>query len=189
MKEMTMRECVLMGCLLATGILTVDVAMAEPTSDRWYHSYSQAFYNAKRLDKPLVVHFYADWCGPCRQMESAVLNTSEVTAKLGRTIIGVKINVDRNPELVEGFHIDTFPSDVFVAPSGKILSRNGGYSDRESYLRQIAQAVISAADQPAIKRGNAPRDTNVSPALQGYSPVTITGDKKWLKGDREFAWE
>ena len=183
-----MRECVLLGCLVATGILTADVARAEPTSGKWYHSYSQAFHNAKRLDKPLVVHFYADWCGPCQQMESSVLNTAEVTAKLGQTIIGVKINVDRYPELVEGFRIDSFPSDVFVATSGKILSRSGGYSSRKS-LRQIDQAAKSAAALPAIKRGNAPRDTNAPPALEGYSPVAITQQKKWLKGDRKFAWE
>lgn len=191
-----MRQCVRAGWFLCVGLLMADVSMADQAAGKWHHSYARAYHEAKRLEKPLLVHFYADWCGPCQQMEASVLNTKKVTAQLGRSIIGVKINVDRYPQLVEDFRIDGFPSDVFVSSTGKIQFRSG-YTSQKGFLAQIARSAKTkgaaktkeGTAQTSVIKGKAPHGSNGRPALEGYSPVSISGERKWRKGNRRFDWE
>ena len=81
-----MRKCCLALCLLLSGILAESANAAEKVTKGWHKNYSKAYFEAKRLGLPLVVHFYTDWCGPCQQMEASVLNTAEGTAKTGKRL-------------------------------------------------------------------------------------------------------
>lgn len=200
-----MRGCVLAVYIVAAGILNANAVAAdkttkteqtkqeqanvEQTTKGWHHSYVKAYREAQRSGKPLVVHFHTEWCGACVQMESTVLDSHAVGRTLGRTIVGVKIDADRFPDLVKGFRISGYPADVFVAPTGKVLFYGGVAYSPQTYLTQIARAAKAVAARKTVQRGHAPRDPGARPALKGYSPVSITDEKKWQKGKREFAWE
>lgn len=106
---------------------------------RWITDYSLARREAERLGLPLVVHFHASWCGPCQQMEAETLSKPEVLSQLGTKFIGVKIDNDENYELVQGFRVDSLPSDIIVAPDGRIMARTSGYRPQRSYLATLHQ--------------------------------------------------
>jgi thiol-disulfide isomerase/thioredoxin/YHS domain-containing protein len=184
-----MRKCCLMLCLLLTGILVEGTNAAEKVTKGWHKNYSDAYFEAKRLGLPLVVHFYTDWCGPCQQMEASVLNTTEVTAKLGRTAVGVKINGDHHEQLINKFRIDAYPSDVYVGPNGMILFRRSGVATARGYAAQLTKANKQVAVRSPTTADAKPTTLTAEPTLNGYSPVAITKHRKWQRGSSKFAWK
>lgn len=68
---------------------------------------AQEFNAIKAQDKPVLLDFYADWCGPCQ----ALLPTVEKPAEKYRDEFLIrKVNVDRNPELSRQFNIRSIPA-------------------------------------------------------------------------------
>lgn len=70
-----------------------------------------------KSDKPVLVDFYADWCGPCRSMMPAV--EALATKYEGRAKVG-KVNVDEQEELAAQFGIRSIPFFAFVK-DGKVV--------------------------------------------------------------------
>ena len=72
--------------------------------------------------KPMVIDFYADWCGPCKQ-QAPILN--EIEMKYKGTVIFKRVNVDEEPELAQEFRVEAIPMLMFVAPNGDYQSIMG----------------------------------------------------------------
>lgn len=66
-------------------------------------------------DKPAVIDFYADWCGPCK-MVAPILD--ELAAEYGDSIYIYKINTEHEQELAAAFGIRSIPSLLFVPMDG-----------------------------------------------------------------------
>ncbi len=67
-------------------------------------------------DKPCIVDFYADWCGPCKQIAPIL---KELAGVYKDDIIIYKVNVDKEPELKNAFGIEGIPALLFVPREGK----------------------------------------------------------------------
>ena len=77
-------------------------------------------------DKPCIVDFYADWCGPCRYMTPIISELSvEYAGKVG---IG-KCNVDDNRELTSQFGVSSIPA-IFIIKNGKVVDKQIGSCDK-----------------------------------------------------------
>lgn len=73
-------------------------------------------------DKPVLLDFYADWCGPCRMVAPIV---AEIAEKRADIKVG-KINVDEQTELASRFNVVSIPMLV-VVKDGKIVNQMVGY--------------------------------------------------------------
>ena len=80
----------------------------------------------KNADKPVLIDFYADWCGPCQMLSPIV---SEIAESRDDIIVG-KVNVDENPLLSAKFGVMSIPMLV-VLKNGEITAQNIGYCDKE----------------------------------------------------------
>jgi thiol-disulfide isomerase/thioredoxin len=129
---------VLLGISLITGSWLVS-SRADSTSGptQWMTDYSQARNESRRLGLPLVIHFSATWCGPCRQMDRETLHSPALMKLLGTKVLALKIDSDANPGLVDLFRVDALPSDIIVGPDGRIVARNGGYQTQRQYLATL----------------------------------------------------
>jgi len=94
---------------------------------------------------PVLVDFYADWCGPCRMLAPTLEGLSAEFA--GRAKI-VKVDVDAEPELASQFQVESIPTLVFIA-GGKLVGKTSGLVPADG-LRQVLNQLASAS--PNITR-------------------------------------
>lgn len=119
-----------------------------PAGDRagWSTDFESAQASARQQKRTLVLHFHARWCGPCRRMESGVLNSREVMAALQSGVVAVKIDADRRPDLIRRYGISSLPADVFVSWAGEEQGRQSGYSGKRSYVAALDRYRSPASD-------------------------------------------
>jgi thioredoxin 1 len=97
------------------------------------HIDSAAFdHEILHSDRPTLVDFYADWCGPCRAMESVV---NELAGDLEGRAYVVKVNVDEAPELAARFGVESIPTFIVV---------RGGHAAQRLVGVQAKQALAAA---------------------------------------------
>ncbi len=84
-------------------------------------------------DKPVLLDFYADWCGPCKML-SPVL--SEIADEYADVIRVAKVNVDDEPELAMKFKVSSIPMLVFFK-DGRIVSTSVGYRPKDEILNEL----------------------------------------------------
>lgn len=167
----------------------------------WHTSFSEAQAEAKALGKPLLLHFYADWCGPCQTMERTVLNQPGVVRCLGVDVVGVKINADHHADLKSRFGVSGFPTDVLVSPEGSVSLRSVGISSESSFIARLKRegAKYPSRAETEVAKSEAQGETTPKPAiarkadevlgLDGYSPVALATGKIWKKGLPEYTAE
>lgn len=78
-------------------------------------------------DKPVLIDFYADWCGPCQMLAPII---SEIAETRDDIIVG-KVNVDENPLLSAKFGVMSIPMLV-VIKGGEVIAQKVGYCDKEA---------------------------------------------------------
>lgn len=83
--------------------------------------------------KPVLVDFYADWCGPCRMMPPIL---KEVKKALGDDVEIIKIDVDRNGQLAGSLKVQSIPT-LMIFKNGKAVWRQSGVAPAPTLIEAV----------------------------------------------------
>jgi protein disulfide-isomerase len=166
--------------LSAAGLFAV--ALRADDAVHWESNIETAKRIAAQTNRLVLVHFWAPWCGPCMRLESTVFNQPAVARDIEARFVPVKMNADDWPATARNFAIDRLPTDVIVAPNGRVLNKLGCPADANQYVAQLSQAAataqgIAAVPPPSQRPFNAspaptvPLSPNASPYAMPGSPV------------------
>lgn len=123
---------------------------AEMRTEAWRDDFEVAESEAKQRGLPMLLHFHADWCVCCQEMEHTVLRDPVLLKQLRSGFVAVKINSDYRPDLRKRFHIEKLPTDVFLDPRGYVVQRTSGVHDRDSYLAMVARIAAAVTRSQAM---------------------------------------
>ena len=96
------------------------------------HIDKSAFDKLAAQDKPVVLDFWATWCGPCMRLGPEL----EALAAERDDIIVAKVDVDQHPEFAAAFGIDTIPA-VFLFKNGVEVKRVIGFMDKNTLCAKL----------------------------------------------------
>lgn len=94
------------------------------------HLSTQALPTVMAIEQPVLLDFYADWCGPCRIQGPRL---DEVARRMDGRAIVAKVNVDQEPELARTFGIQSIPTLV-VLKAGRVVQKMVGLRDADTLV-------------------------------------------------------
>ena len=86
-----------------------------------------------KSSKPVLVDYWAEWCGPCRQVAPVL---EEIAKEYASKIDIVKLNVDENPEVVRTYGIMNIPT-LTVFKDGQVVKEIVGAKPKSALLREL----------------------------------------------------
>ena len=95
----------------------------------------ETFNDLINSEKPVLVDFYADWCGPCKAMEPVI---KEVANTIKEKVRVVKVNVDKQTQTAQIYHITGVPTFIMFK-KGEIMWRHSGMIDKTNLLSVLAK--------------------------------------------------
>ncbi len=116
------------------GTATTSTANVKPVNQAQFES------EIAQTQHPVVVDFYATWCGPCKRLSPML---DELAGPLTNEITFLKVDVDQSPELAQRFKVEGVPTLIFLR-DGKELERQVGLTSKDTLKARLNSLGASA---------------------------------------------
>ena len=97
----------------------------------------ESFHELIQLEKPVLVDFYADWCGPCKAMEPVIKEVAKSVEGKARV---VKVDIDRQTQIAQAYNVQAVPTFI-IFKKGNIVWRHPGMADKKTILSVLMQSA------------------------------------------------
>lgn len=95
----------------------------------------KSFNEQIQSSKPVLVDFYAEWCGPCKMMKPVLLNVAE---RMGDDVKIISVDVDQEQDLASRYHIQAVPT-LIIFKNGKQLWRQSGIISAKALIQLLKE--------------------------------------------------
>ena len=100
---------------------------------------SKTFQELIEGDTPVLVDFFAEWCGPCKMMQPILEDTAK---QLGGKVKILKVDVDRNPLAASKFQVRGVPTLILFS-KGEVVWRQSGVVPAQQLVQLIESTVLT----------------------------------------------
>ena len=140
---------------------------ADPSARPDFHTGLEAGYEAAAADHALILAvFGADWCGPCKLLQSNTLDAADFLDQAGALHVA-RVDSDANPKTAAAFNVEAIPSLVLLTEDRKIIAHRTGYLTARELLDWLADGEAA----PAGASGKAPLPATNSPRFPARPPA------------------
>lgn len=124
---------------------TLDKMPTNATIVVWRSDYQEAMNEAKSQNKPVLIVFHADWCGPCRKMKKDTYSDAAVIAAAD-PFIRVYIDTDKQPDVAETYNVSGIPAFYVLSPAGNVVTSTVGYQPPKEFVAWLRQGFEKAVN-------------------------------------------
>lgn len=120
-----------------------------------WHDFAPGLEKARAAGKPMLVDFYAVWCGPCKMMERETFRDPDVVAKLAG-VVTVRVDAEEEKprsgvtgyDLAEKYDVMSYPTVALLDGEGKVIARFSGYRPPRAFIGWL-DAAMAKVPRPA----------------------------------------
>jgi thioredoxin-related protein len=135
MQQNTPLHCFFTLTVVVTLILLFNTpAQAAGSVTVAWQGYDQAKKLAASSGKPILLHFYTDWCTYCKKMDQETFANRRVAAYMNENFVVTKVNSAKQSGLAEKYHVRSVPSNWFLKPDGTSINNLPGFIKPELFL-------------------------------------------------------
>lgn len=141
MSHLTRRSALLgtLGICCGTGALTWG---GKPQSEAitWQKSLKDAHQLAVQQNKPIMIVFGAEWCGPCKQLKKTTLNNPQLAKYINGTFVSVHLDVEAEEQVAKILDVKSIPCTIILSPEADLLGRFEGYMEPAPMYQKLVSA-------------------------------------------------
>ena len=136
--------------MIAAATLALLVAGGPPKSPEihWVRQFDAALKRAQTVKKPMLVDFWAEWCGWCHRLDQTTY-VDPVVVKMSEDFVPVKVNTEGSPREVavaRRYEVSSLPTIAFLSPQGRLILRLSGFQGPGQFPH-----AIEVAKERAVK--------------------------------------
>ena len=120
--------------LLLSLVVIFPVVGHAAGSLNWY-SFEEGLALGSSKGKKVFIHFRADWCRYCHQMDRETFRNPAVVAYLNENYIAVKVDTDKQQNVADMFSVRTLPDNWFISEKGERLGFRNGYIPPNTFMK------------------------------------------------------
>lgn len=160
-------------------------AAARPSAIRWRPWGQEAFADAERLGRPVLLRLSASWCHWCRVMEAGTDADPRVAALVEEAFVPVWVDIDKAPPLRDRYAQGGYPTSAVLTPRGEVLA-SAAYLPASEFLRLLdgglaahGRSAVSARSQACAQPPQAAPPRGTQPQALSALGASVLDEYDW----------
>ena len=141
-----MPKALIATLVLAFQLLASQATFAIEREINWTEEYEAAIQRAATTNSIVLLHFYGDYCPPCKLLDKKTFHDPALVSKMNEHLVAVKVNADRRRDLAQKYQVTRWPTDIYLFPNGDEIYRGVSNADPAVYCKTIERVALRHRD-------------------------------------------